>query len=368
MYEVLASDSNLYIVMELVTGGELFQLIADYGRLEESKARVYFVQLMAGLDYCHKHGIFHRDLKPENLLLDANGVLRISDFGLSALHPNNEAESMVSNNSTPCGTPNYISPEVITGASYSAAAVDVWACGVILFVLLAGYLPFQGKCMASLFKTIVRAEVVYPEWFSPSAVSLIDGLLTADPVHRLKIEEIMDHDWMKQDQTLLTRLHSRVKSISDGSPDLDFETKVKEEYVKDEIQEVQDVPIELNAFDLINLFGGAAINRMFEKTPKSPGGKLKGSKSLLKTNARNLVLLDTMNSFASSCSLSQIIRRISEVLDSLSIKSVERQRNCAFKFFLSSTPQVIVKVQVFLIGPDVHVVEVRKLHVRILVV
>ncbi|CAI0544822.1 unnamed protein product [Linum tenue] len=163
MYEVMASKTKIYIVMEFVTGGELFDKIASRGRLKEDEARKYFQQLINAVDYCHSRGVYHRDLKPENLLLDASGVLKVSDFGLSALPQQVREDGLLH---TTCGTPNYVAPEVINNKGYDGAKADLWSCGVILFVLMAGYLPFEDSNLMQLYKKrITIAEVIENEWF-----------------------------------------------------------------------------------------------------------------------------------------------------------------------------------------------------------
>ncbi|KAF9609669.1 hypothetical protein IFM89_017848 [Coptis chinensis] len=144
--QVLASRTKIYIILEFITGGELFDKIVHHGRLSEAEARRYFQQLIDGVDYCHSKGVYHRDLKPENLLLDSLGNLKISDFGLSALPPQG-----VSILRTTCGTPNYVAPEVLSHKGYDGAVADVWSCGVILYVLMAGYLPFDEIDLTTLY-------------------------------------------------------------------------------------------------------------------------------------------------------------------------------------------------------------------------
>jgi serine/threonine protein kinase len=146
---VLASPSKIYIVLEFVTGGELFDRIVHKGRLEESESRKYFQQLVDAVAHCHCKGVYHRDLKPENLLLDTNGNLKVSDFGLSAL-PQEGVELL----RTTCGTPNYVAPEVLSGQGYDGSAADIWSCGVILFVILAGYLPFSETDLPGLYRKV----------------------------------------------------------------------------------------------------------------------------------------------------------------------------------------------------------------------
>ena len=120
---------------------------------------------MDGVEYCHSKGVCHRDLKPENLLLDENGMLKISDFGLSALYDgdadgNNSRSQLLH---TTCGTPNYVAPEVLADKGYDGRTADVWSCGVILYVLLAGFLPFDEPTMTALFRKIQSADFAYPK-------------------------------------------------------------------------------------------------------------------------------------------------------------------------------------------------------------
>ncbi|XP_057992052.1 CBL-interacting protein kinase 23-like [Hevea brasiliensis] len=179
MYEVMASKTKIYIVLEFIIGGELFEKIASRGRLKEDEARKYFQQLINAVDYCHSRGVHHRDLKPENLLLDARGVLKVSDFGLSALPQQIREDGLLH---TTCGTPNYVAPEVINNKGYDGAKADLWSCGVILFVLMAGYLPFEESNLMALYKKIFKADFTCPPWFSSSAKKLIKRILDPNPL------------------------------------------------------------------------------------------------------------------------------------------------------------------------------------------
>ena len=192
--EVLASKSKIFIVLQLVTGGELFVKIVSEGRFPEDQARFYFRQLIAGVEYCHSQGVCHRDLKPENLLLDEAWNLKISDFGLSALY-GGVGDSRAALLHTTCGTPNYVAPEVLADRGYDGRTADVWSCGVILYVLLAAYLPFDEPIMSNLFRKIQAAEFSYPAWFSPDVRALLDDILVADPTRRATIAAIKAHPW-----------------------------------------------------------------------------------------------------------------------------------------------------------------------------
>ncbi|KAL5973968.1 CBL-interacting serine/threonine-protein kinase 21 [Asimina triloba] len=160
MDQVIATKTKIYIVMEYVSGGQLSDKMAYTKSLSEDEARKYFQQLIDAVDYCHCRGVYHRDLKPENLLLDYKGNLKVSDFGLSVLKKPGDLLS------TSCGSPSYVAPEVITNKSYEGSAADVWSCGVILFELLSGFLPFEDRNLTSLYrKRITVAEILEDEWF-----------------------------------------------------------------------------------------------------------------------------------------------------------------------------------------------------------
>lgn len=173
LHEVMASKSKIYFAMDLVKGGELFNKIAK-GRLREDVARVYFQQLISAVDFCHSRGVYHRDLKPENLLLDEDGNLKVTDFGLSAFSEHLKQDGLLH---TTCGTPAYVAPEVISKKGYDGAKADIWSCGVILYVLLAGFLPFQDDNIVSMYRKIYRGDFKCPPWFSSEARRLITKLL-----------------------------------------------------------------------------------------------------------------------------------------------------------------------------------------------
>eukprot|EP00177_Eucheuma_denticulatum_P003276 GFKZ01005918.1.p1 GENE.GFKZ01005918.1~~GFKZ01005918.1.p1 ORF type:complete len:430 (+),score=74.08 GFKZ01005918.1:464-1753(+) len=196
--EVLSSKSKLYIVMDLVRGGELFDKIESVGELDEKLARKYFQQLIDGIDYCHRRGVCHRDLKPENLLVDENGTLKITDFGVSSMKGGVSGSDLLY---TACGTPYYCAPEIINGAEegYSGVKIDAWSCGIILYLLLTGGLPFQNDDMTKLYEQINRCEVDYPSWMPHDVKDLISKLLEKDPDRRFSLEEVKQHSWFLVD-------------------------------------------------------------------------------------------------------------------------------------------------------------------------
>ncbi|CAH8338199.1 unnamed protein product [Eruca vesicaria subsp. sativa] len=192
--EVLATKSKILFVMEFAKGGELFAKVSK-GRFSEDLSRRYFQQLISAVGYCHSRGVFHRDLKPENLLLDEKLNLKISDFGLSALSEQIRPDGLLH---TACGTPAYVAPEVLAKKGYDGAKVDVWSCGVILFVLNAGYLPFNDHNLMVMYRKIYKGEFRIPKWTSPDLRRLLTRLLDTNPQSRITIQEIIQDPWFKQ--------------------------------------------------------------------------------------------------------------------------------------------------------------------------
>ncbi|XP_011018168.1 PREDICTED: CBL-interacting serine/threonine-protein kinase 21 isoform X2 [Populus euphratica] len=193
IHEVIGTKTKIYMVMEYVPGGQLADKLSYAKKLRESEARRIFHQLIDAVDYCHNRGVYHRDLKPENLLLDGKGNLKVSDFGLSALQ---KTESLLT---TTCGSPYYIAPELIANKGYEGAAADVWSCGVILFELLSGYLPFDERSLIMLYKKISAADYTCPQWFTESQKKLISRILDPNPRKRITLPEILEDEWFQID-------------------------------------------------------------------------------------------------------------------------------------------------------------------------
>jgi serine/threonine protein kinase len=191
LYEVVDTPTDIFLVNEYVSGGELFDYIVSKGRLAPDEARNFFHQIISGVEYCHFQKIVHRDLKPENLLLDANKNIKLADFGLSNLMRDGEFLR------TSCGSPNYAAPEVISGHLYAGPEVDVWSCGVILYALLCGSLPFDDESIPNLFKKIKSGMYSLPTHLSQLAKNLIPRMLEVDPMKRITIAEIRMHPWFQ---------------------------------------------------------------------------------------------------------------------------------------------------------------------------
>uniref|UniRef100_A0ACB8F3C2 Protein kinase, AMP-activated, alpha 2 catalytic subunit n=1 Tax=Sphaerodactylus townsendi TaxID=933632 RepID=A0ACB8F3C2_9SAUR len=177
-YQVISTPTDFFMVMEYVSGGELFDYICKNGRVEEAEARRLFQQILSAVDYCHRHMVVHRDLKPENVLLDAHMNAKIADFGLSNMMSDGEFLR------TSCGSPNYAAPEVISGRLYAGPEVDIWSCGVILYALLCGTLPFDDEHVPTLFKKI-RGEIELPSYLFPEDPSYDANVIDDDAVREV---------------------------------------------------------------------------------------------------------------------------------------------------------------------------------------
>jgi 5'-AMP-activated protein kinase catalytic alpha subunit len=193
LYELVDTPSDIFMVMEFVPGGELFDHIVQKLRIPEDEARRFFQEIIAGVEFCHHHAVVHRDLKPENLLLDGEQHIKIADFGLSNIMRNGDYMK------TSCGSPNYASPEVVSGKSYVGPEVDVWSCGVVLYALLSGSLPFDDENVPNLFRKIKHGNFTIPGHLSTQAKGLIVKMLVVDPTKRITLAQIRETKWFQHD-------------------------------------------------------------------------------------------------------------------------------------------------------------------------
>ncbi|XP_022149732.1 CBL-interacting protein kinase 18-like [Momordica charantia] len=264
LYEVMATKTKIYFVLEYAKGGELFDKVAK-GRLKEDVAWKYFYQLINAVDFCHSRGVYHRDIKPENLLLDENENLKVSDFGLSALAESRRQDGLLH---TTCGTPAYVAPEVISRKGYDGAKSDIWSCGVVLFVLLAGYLPFHDSNLMEMYRKIGRAEYKCPSWFPREVRRLLSRMLDPNPNTRTPIAMIRQSSWFKKGL--------RLKNVGSGTESDAVTTEDEatsgpsESSVPDPADGKQepDRPPSLNAFDIISLSAGFDLSSLFEDNSK----------------------------------------------------------------------------------------------------
>ncbi|XP_022730333.1 CBL-interacting serine/threonine-protein kinase 25-like [Durio zibethinus] len=322
--EVMATKTKIFFVMEYVRGGELFAKVYK-GKLKEDAARKYFQQLISAVDFCHSRGVSHRDLKPENLLLDENEDLKISDFGLSALPEQLRNDGLLH---TQCGTPAYVAPEVLRKKGYDGSKADIWSCGVILYVLLAGFLPFQDGNIMKMYRKVFKAEFEFPPWFSTESKRLISKLLVADPERRITIPAIMSVPWFRKGFTRPLAF-SVEEPISDNIEDDDSAPKTNK----------LSSPKFFNAFEFISsMSSGFDLSSLFENKRKS----------------------GTM--FTSRCSASAIMTKIEGVAKGLNFR-VGKVKD--FKMRLQGSSEgrkgrLSVTAEVFEVAPEVAVVEFSK--------
>ncbi|TXG62256.1 hypothetical protein EZV62_013619 [Acer yangbiense] len=324
--EVMATKTKIFFVMEHVRGGELFAKVAR-GKLKEDVARKYFQQLISAVDFCHSRGVSHRDLKPENLLLDENGDLKVSDFGLSALPEQNLNDGLLH---TQCGTPAYVAPEVLRKKGYDGSKADIWSCGVILYVLLAGFLPFQDDNIMKMYGKVFKAEFDYPPWFSTESKRLISKLLVADPGRRITIPSIMRTSWFRKGFTsppafLIQEEQQQNQESNDQESD-SFITKASS-------------PKFFNAFEFISsMSSGFDLSNLFESKRK------------------------TGSMFTSKCSANAIMEKLERVSRGMNLKFAKVKD---FKARLQGKSEgrkgkLSVTVEVFEVAPEVAVVEFLK--------
>ena len=347
LFEVMATKTKIYFVMEYVRGGELFNKVAK-GRLKEEVARKYFQQLISAVGFCHARGVYHRDLKPENLLLDENGNLKVSDFGLSAVSDQIRQDGLFH---TFCGTPAYVAPEVLARKGYDGAKVDLWSCGVVLFVLMAGYLPFHDQNVMQMYKKIYRGEFRCPRWFSPDLSRLLSRLLDTKPETRIAIPEIMENKWFKKGfkQIKFYVEDDRLCSVDDNENTMDNnddDIVSVSEYVSESDSEVETRrrinnaplprPASLNAFDIISFSKGFDLSGLFEE---------KGDEAR----------------FVTSAPVSKIISKLEEI--GHLVRFSVRKKDC--RVSLEGTREGVkgpltIAAEIFELTPTLVVVEVKK--------
>lgn len=338
LFEVMASKSKIYFVLEYVKGEELFNKISR-GRLKEEVARKYFQQLISAVYFCHSRGVYHRDLKPENLLLDENGNLKVSDFGLSALAESKRQDGLLH---TACGTPAYVAPEVITRKGYDGARADIWSCGVVLFVLMAGFLPFHDPNLMEMYRKIGNADFKCPNWFPSDVRRLITRILDPNPETRVSIEKIKENPWFKKGfdakqmkkETETKELVPRDVNAAFSSSQIDA-TEDEQGIEKPEMVK----PINLNAFDIISLSAGFNLSGLFDEAD-------------CKREAR----------FTSIKPASTIITKLEEVAKRLKLKIKKKEGGVlnleGSKEGLKGV--LTIDAEVFEVTPSFHLVEISK--------
>ncbi|XP_057512366.1 CBL-interacting protein kinase 18-like [Actinidia eriantha] len=335
IFEVMATKTKIYFVMEYAKGGELFNKVAK-GKLKEEVARKYFQQLINAVDFCHSRGVYHRDLKPENLLLDENENLKVSDFGLSALAESKHQDGLLH---TTCGTPAYVAPEVINRRGYDGEKADVWSCGVILFVLLAGYLPFHDSNLMEMYRKIGKAEYKCPNWFPAEVRKLLLRILDPNPNTRISIAKIKETSWFKKG------LNSKLtKTKTENTENVFSNADVASgpcETSSTAAEKKQELPraANLNAFDIISLSAGFDLSGLFEE-PR------------LKKEAR----------FTSRQPASVILSKLEEIAKHLKLRVRKKEAGLVKFEGLKEGRKGILSIdaEIFEVTPSFHLVEVKK--------
>ncbi|MCD7468693.1 CBL-interacting serine/threonine-protein kinase 16 [Datura stramonium] len=335
--EVMATKTKIFIVMEYVKGGELFAKVAK-GRLKEDVARKYFQQLISAVEFCHSCGVSHRDLKPENLLLDENENLKVTDFGLSALPEQLLNDGLLY---TQCGTPAYIAPEIIRNKGYNGGKADIWSCGVVLFVLLAGCLPFQDANLVNLYRKIFKAEYRFPPWLSTEAKRLISRILLPNPQKRISITGIMKDPWFRKGFKMPNNgISSSIDHEHDTISMLDKFGRDQEYLKHGGMVKSPSSPALLNAFELISsMSAGANLSSLFENKKK------------------------TESVFTSRCSATIIMAKIQLLAKKLNFK-VARVNGSTLRLQGSNDgrkARLLVTIEVFKVAPEVAVVKFSKI-------
>ncbi|KAL2429846.1 Serine/threonine-protein kinase HSL1 [Exophiala dermatitidis] len=192
LYDIWENRGELYLVLEFVSGGELFDYVSSNGALPEEEAVRLYRQIIAGLSYCHGFNICHRDLKPENILLDNHRNVKLADFGMAALQPDGTWLN------TSCGSPHYAAPEIIQGDRYRGDKADIWSTGIILFAMLNGFLPFDGGTLPNTLRLVKKGEYFLPPSLSVEASDLIQRILQKRPEKRITMEQIRSHPLLRK--------------------------------------------------------------------------------------------------------------------------------------------------------------------------
>ncbi|KAJ9603265.1 serine/threonine-protein kinase gin4 [Cladophialophora chaetospira] len=228
LYDIWENRGELYLVLEHVPGGELFDYVSSNGALPEEEAVRLFRQIIAGLSYCHRFNICHRDLKPENILLDDKRNIKLADFGMAALQPDGTWLN------TSCGSPHYAAPEIIQGHQYRGDLADIWSTGIILFAMLNGFLPFDGGNLPATLRLVKQGAYHLPPSLSPEASDLIQRILQKRPERRINMEQIWAHPLLKKYEKYHASLAAPAPLIG-AAPPLSVEARARRVTKRSEI-------------------------------------------------------------------------------------------------------------------------------------
>ena len=209
LFSDIQDKSNIYLIMEYIEGIELLQYISSNSKLTEEEACFYFRQIISAIEYLHKLKIAHRDIKPENMIIEnSTKIIKLIDFGLSSYYSKSETLSSA------CGSPSYAPPEMLTGKKYNAIPIDIWSCGIVLYAMICGYLPFEDNDHDILFRTIKEGKFRIPQHVSETAKDLIIHILVVNPKKRYTITQIKKHKWFNL--CLNNEIYRNKKSLYEG--------------------------------------------------------------------------------------------------------------------------------------------------------
>ncbi|KNA21999.1 hypothetical protein SOVF_038100 [Spinacia oleracea] len=343
LYEVLACKRKIYFVIELAKGGEFYAKAAK-GPFTEELSRKYFQQLISAVGYCHFRGVYHRDLKPGNILLGANGKIKVTDFGLSAIKVIKDHIRPDGMLHTQCGTPAYVAPEILRRRGYDGAGVDVWSCGVILYVLTAGYLPFNDPNMMAMYRKIYQGDYRCPTWMSDDLTHFLGRLLETNPKTRITIDEIVHDPWFRKGGLFKDKgpefefpfYHDKDrKDLDDGF--LCHTVQQLQQQKQEVMGEEASTSTPLNAFDLISFSRGLDLSGLFNK---------------------NYNPFEDSEKFISGFSEDEIISTIREVAAELDVKVHMTKKECVMDL-VGSIGNFIARVEVNQLTENLVIVEVK---------
>ena len=251
LLEVFETATQVMIVMEYAGGGDLLQYVKSKKRLSEAEARPLFKQIVYGLAHIHARNVLHRDIKPENILLDADGCVKICDFGVSRII--DKAQTI----NDQCGTPAYLAPEIIANQGYNGFRVDHWSLGVLLYAILCGSVPFKKGNIKDLRFAISEGKLLYPIKLSAEVRDLIKKLLIIEPTDRLSLPEVLEHPWLAVDKEGKDPTDKDFSEASDDNGDYNYYIVKNGKQHEDNDADTQP---NINTLSIENLFYQAKSN------------------------------------------------------------------------------------------------------------
>ena len=291
LYETITTDNHIYIIMEYVEGKHLFQYIESKVCLNEEKSSALFRQIISVMEYIHTLGIVHRDIKPDNILLDkSKNNLKIVDFGLSNSYKHGDLLR------TPCGSPCYAAPEIISGKHYNGLYSDLWSCGIVLYCMLTGRLPFDDPDIKVLYKKIKSGHYMIPNNISDIAKDFLSKILKTNPEKRIKLEEIKKHPFFLKGCTKCPILNKGILiGIEDIPIDVNIVTEMKEKYYQSKNDITEEYIMENLASNNHNSITAVYYLLMKQKKDENKSSKTESRNKKIAKNNVERKQCDTFN-------------------------------------------------------------------------